>query len=387
MGTAPFQVGGIVEPPYFVGREDELRALTSDARSLAQNLLVIGPRRHGKSSLLHNLKRALAEEKNLVVPYVNCLEVTSYGDLHRAMVDAVIEEYARAHRLSRWVEMLRALGKEGVLAALRRVDEIGGSVGEVGRIYLRFREREVDDRELLRAGFSFFRSFAKEKRVRILFLLDEFQETANLNGYLFQLLKQEIDRTPDVRYIFSGSSVRMLTSIFLKEDAPLYLMVARHTMEPLGEADVVAFVLERLSTAGLSISRDAARDLHRRSGGIPFYVQKLGLLVSQEASLAKRKRVSEGDVGHAFVRMLAELESEFEVRWISRLSPQQRAIVKHVARAGSVRLSELAVRMGVTAPAISSAMRRLKDMMILQTDDAGAYSVTDTVFGAWLARQ
>jgi AAA+ ATPase superfamily predicted ATPase len=283
--------------------------------------------------------------------------------------------------------MLRALGKEGVLAALRRVDEIGGSVGEVGRIYLRFREREVDERELLRAGFSFFRSFAKEKRVRILFLLDEFQETANLNGYLFQLLKQEIDQTPDVRYIFSGSSVRMLTSIFLKEDAPLYLMVTRHMMGPLGEADVVAFVRERLGTAGLSISGDAARVLHRLSGGIPFYMQKLGLLVTQAALLAKRKRVSESDVAHAFARMLEELEGEFEVRWVSRLSPQQRAIVKQVAQIGSARMTEVAARIGVSAPAISSAMRRLKDMMILQTDDAGAYLVTDTVFGAWLARQ
>lgn len=387
MGTAPFQVGGIVEPPYFVGREDELRALAADARTLAQNLLILGARRHGKSSLLHNLKRALAEEKSLVVPYVNCLEVTSYGDLHRAMVDALIEEYAKVHRLSGWVEMLRALGKEGILAALRRVDEIGGSVGEVGRIYLRFREREVDERELLRAGFAFFRTFAKERRVRVLFLLDEFQETASLNGYLFQLLKQEIDRTPDVRYIFSGSSVRMLTSIFLKEDAPLYLMVARHTMEPLGEVDVVAFVRERLGTAGLSISEDVARLLHRRSGGIPFYVQKLGLLVAQEAALAKRKRISESHVAHAFARMLEELEGEFEVRWVSRLSPQQRAIVRQVAQAGSARLSEVAKRMGVSAPAISSAMRRLKDMMILQSDDAGAYSVTDVVFGAWLARQ
>jgi len=387
MGTAPFQVGGIVEPPYFVGRDDELRALVVDARSLAQNLLILGPRRHGKSSLLHNLKRALAGEKNLVVPYVNCLEVTSYGDLHRAMVDAVIEEYAKVHRLAGWAEMLRALGNEGVLAALRRVDEIGGSVGEVGRIYLRFREREVDDRELLRTGFSFFRSFAKEKRVRILFLLDEFQETANLNGYLFQLLKQEIDQTPDVRYIFSGSSVRMLTSIFLKEDAPLYLMVARHMMGPLGETDVVAFVRERLGVAGLSISEDAARVLHRLSGGIPFYVQKLGLLVAQGTLLAKRKRISEKDVAHAFARMLEELEGEFEVRWISHLSPQQRAIVKQVAQAGPARLSEVAGLMGVAASAISSAMRRLKDMMILQTDDAGAYSVTDTVFGAWLARQ
>ncbi|MEN6429293.1 MAG: ATP-binding protein [Coriobacteriales bacterium] len=387
MAVAPFKVGGIVEPPYFVGREDELQALVAGARSLSQNLLILGPRRHGKSSLLHNLKTALAGERDLLVPFVNCLEVTNYADLHRAMVDAVIEEYAKAHRLAGWGEMLRALVKEGVLAALRRVDEIGGSVGEVGRIYLRFREKEVDQKELLRGAFAFFHAFTKEKHVRILFLLDEFQEAANLNGYLFQLLKQEIDRTPDVRYIFSGSSVRMLTSIFLKQDAPLYLMVARHMMGPLGEADVVAFVRERLGVAGLSISEDAARALHRLSGGIPFYVQKLGLLVAQAALLAKRKRVSEGDVVLAFAQMLEELEGEFEVRWVSRLSSQQRAIVKQVARAGSIRMSELASQMGVTAPAISSAMRRLKDMMILQTDDAGAYSATDAVFGAWLARQ
>jgi len=387
MGVAPFRVGGIVEPPYFVGREDELRSLAADARSLAQNLLILGPRRHGKSSLLHNLKLALAEEKALLVPYVNCLEVTSYADLHRVMVDAVIGEYAKAHRVAGWAEMLRALVKEGVLAALRRVDEIGGSVGEVGRIYLRFRESEVDDKELLRGGFGFFRSFAQEKHVQILFLLDEFQEVANLNGYLFQVLKQEIDRTPEVRYIFSGSSVRMLTSIFLREDAPLYLMVSRHVMGPLLEDDVVGFVRERLGVAGLAATEDALRTVHRLAGGIPFYVQKLGLLVAQAALLAKRKRVSEKDVQQAFKQMLEELEGEFEVRWISRLSQQQRAVVKLVAQAGAIRLSEVAARMGVPATSISSAMRRLQDMMILHTNDAGAYSVTDVVFGAWLARQ
>jgi AAA+ ATPase superfamily predicted ATPase len=387
MGVAPFRVGGVVEPPYFVGREDELRSLAADARSLAQNLLILGPRRHGKSSLLHNLKLALAEEKALLVPYVNCLEVTSYADLHRVMVDAVIGEYAKAHRVAGWAEMLRALVKEGVLAALRRVDEIGGSVGEVGRIYLRFRESEVDDKELLRGGFAFFRSFAQEKHVQILFLLDEFQEVANLNGYLFQVLKQEIDRTPEVRYIFSGSSVRMLTSIFLREDAPLYLMVSRHVMGPLLEDDVVGFVRERLGVAGLAATEDALRTVHRLAGGIPFYVQKLGLLVAQASLLAKRKRVSEKDVQQAFKQMLGELEGEFEVRWISRLSQQQRAVVKLVAQAGAIRLSEVAARMGVPATSISSAMRRLQDMMILHTDDAGAYSVTDVVFGAWLARQ
>jgi AAA+ ATPase superfamily predicted ATPase len=387
MGAAPFRVGGIVEPPYFVGRDDELRALASDARSLAQNLLILGPRRHGKSSLLHNLKRCLEDETDLLVPYVNCLEITSYPDLHRAMVNALVEEYAKKHRVAGWVETFRALAKEGILAALRRVDEIGGSVGDVGRIYLRFRENEVDAEELLRAAFAFFRAFAAEKRVRVLFLLDEFQEVAGLDGYLFRLLKQEIDRTPEVRYIFSGSSVRMLTSIFLKEDAPLYLMVSRHVMGPLREDDVLRFVRERLAIAGLTISEDANRALFRRTGGIPFYVQKLGLLLSQAALLESHKRVSKKDVDLVFGRMLDEFEGEFEVRWISRLSQQQRAIVKHLAQAGTARLTDLAARMGVPASSISSAVRRLRDLMILDTDTSGAYVVADAVFAAWLARE
>jgi hypothetical protein len=43
--------------------------------------------------------------------------------------------------------------------------------------------------------------------------------------------------------------------------------------------------------------------------------------------------------------------------------------------------------MGVPPSSISSAVRRLKDLMILDSDAGGAYFVADAVFAAWLARE
>ncbi|HHR85308.1 MAG TPA: ATPase, partial [Candidatus Acetothermia bacterium] len=50
--SSAFKVGGFIEAPYFVDRDDELRHLYHDARTLSQSNVVIAPRRFGKTSLL-----------------------------------------------------------------------------------------------------------------------------------------------------------------------------------------------------------------------------------------------------------------------------------------------------------------------------------------------
>jgi len=383
---APFKVGGIVEPPYFVGREDELETLVRSARTLAQSVLLLAPRRYGKSSLLHNLKKRLQAEEGLLVPYVNCRELTCYEDFHRVTITALLAEFERKRRVQGLLEAFRWAVREKVLNALRRVEEIGGSVGDVGKVYLRFREGEVDELELVRGAFRFFRAFSEEKGMRIVFLMDEFQEVASFDGTLFNLLKKELDENMQARYVFSGSSVRMLSSIFLSEEAPLYLMVSRHRMEPLSESEVSAFVARRLAVAGLQLSDDAAVLFHSLTVGIPFYVQKLGLLVTQDANLQELTRVDRAAVQRAFARMLDELDSEFETRWVSRFRTQQRQILKSLAEIGEGSVTEIANRMGVARTDISSPLRRLRDMMVVTDGDQGGYALADGVFGAWLRR-
>lgn len=386
MTDAPFRVGGLVEPPYFVGRSKELAALTRTARQLAENVLVLAPRRYGKSSLLHNLRCELADEDGLLIPYANCREITSYADFHRVTVAAVLAEYERKRPVAGLLEAFLSTARGKLLEVLGRIEQIGGSVGDAGKLTLRFREREIDEVDLLRGTFAFLRRFTAEKDVRIVILMDEFQEVTTFNGFLFGLLKKELDENVQVRYVFCGSSIRMLSSIFLQQDAPLYLMVGRHRMGPLSRDEVAAFVRHRLQVAKLSCSESVALRFHELTGGIPFYVQKLGLIVSQLAYLQGETAVSSVLVEKAFRNMLDELDGEFETRWVSRLSSQQRRIVRTLARIGDARLTDVAEAMRVDRTDISSALRRLRDMMIVTKTERGRYTLTDTVFAAWLQK-
>jgi AAA+ ATPase superfamily predicted ATPase len=386
MREAPFKVGGVVEPPYFVNREKELQRLAQDLRDLSQNYLILAPRRYGKSSLLHNLRLQVKDEEDLLVPYVNCREIASYTDFYRITVAAVLQEYERKRRVSGLWKKFRVIFQERILQAVRRLEEIGGSIQELGQVYLQFREEEVDERALVRAAFQFFRRLAEEKGLRIVLLLDEFQEVAAFNEYLFNVLKKELDLPSQVRYFFSGSSMSLPSEIFLQEKAPLYLMVGKHYMEPLAQEDVVAFVRERLQSVGITIEEDAAEWIYERSGGIPFYIQKLGLIAFHQALLQGASTLSQDDVQRAFAAMLDELDGEFEVRWLSRSSSLQRLILRALAEAGEARLSKVAQRVGRKPSDISSSVTRLKEMMILKKLPSGAYTIVDPVFAAWLTR-
>ncbi|MGH9751528.1 MAG: ATP-binding protein, partial [Blastocatellia bacterium] len=51
----PFQAGGrLRDPKHFVGRDGELRQILSRVANM-DNVSVVGPRRIGKSSLLHHI--------------------------------------------------------------------------------------------------------------------------------------------------------------------------------------------------------------------------------------------------------------------------------------------------------------------------------------------
>jgi AAA+ ATPase superfamily predicted ATPase len=386
MKEAPFKVGGAVEPPYFIGREDELERLSSDLRELSQNNLILAPRRYGKSSLLHNLRLRVKSESDLLVPYVNCREMASYTDFYRITVAALLMEYERKRKIAGLWANFKAIFKERILGAAQRLDEIGGSIGELGKVYLKFREKEADEKELVRAAFRFYRELAEEKRLRVVLLLDEFQEIAAFDDYIFNLLKKELDLPSRVRYFFSGSSMSMLAEIFLREDSPLYLMVAKHYMKPLGMEVVVDFVKERFKVVDISIDRGAAALFHGLTGGIPFYIQKLGLIIFQDALLKDKRKIGNEEVESAFAAMLDELDGEFEVRWLSRFSNLQRRILRALAELGGARLTDIAAQMGCKPSDISSSVVRLKEMMIIAKGEDNQYSIVDRVFQAWLMR-
>ncbi len=279
MAEQIFIVGGEVEPPYFIGRDEEVSRIRLDLLSRAQHNVIIGPRRIGKTSLLKNLRTSIGGEVLFV--QVNCRMITHPADFFRITSRAMVEAYEEKHRVKGLARKFSDIFKATITRATRSIAEIGGSIEHIGEIYLRFRESEVSEPELIEETFAFIGNLADESREQIVIAFDEFQELSRFNPAIFSLFKTHMDSRPDVRYIFSGSSVALLNKVFLKPDSPLYLMAAKVRLEPIGEEEVSRYIRSRLLMQKITITGDALHTLYSYTDGFPFYFQKMGFLLYQ----------------------------------------------------------------------------------------------------------
>lgn len=377
-----FVVGGEVEPPYFIGRESEIKKLTLSILTQAQNNVIIGPRRIGKTSLLGNLKSNL--EDRVLFVLINCREMTELVDFFRATTKALVETYGEKHRIKGLALKFSGIFRGKITSAYGSLAEIGGSIEHVGKIYLRFRDRELNEQDLITETFEFLEDFSQETKEQIVIAFDEFQELKKFNGSIFNTLKSRMDRNPALRYVFSGSSISLLHDVFLKQDSPLYLMAARTELKPIEKKDVKKYIKSRLSVTKLEISEEALEKIYQLTEGFPFYFQKLGFLLYQNAVLETKSRLEIEDVNSAFAAMLREFDSEFEARYTEKFSEQQKKILKYLSSEKQRRLSQIAKEMGTPASSLTTSMRDLYNTMTVNKPQEGLYEITDNVFGLWI---
>ena len=382
---AAFKVGGRIEAPYFIDRGEIQQILIRDARTLAQSHVIMAPRRFGKTALLRRVCEELTTD--LLAPYVNCLPLYRAEAFHDQVIEAVLHAFEQRHGrrrrfLATWKDML----KRPIVGALERLDEVGGSLKSVGSVRLKFRTQEADPDELLRATFEFLERFAEEQGERIVLVLDEFQALAAFGDRIFPLFKESMDAQRHVAYLFSGSSLTLLTDVFGREGkSPLYQMVGRVFLDELDPETVTGFVAERLrSVYGVKASAGALTRFVECVGGIPYYVQKLGLLLERRLHHRPIRSVGVRTVNDAFEDLLNELDADFQERWTTRFSDQQRAVLLALAE-GAAGSKEIATRASTMPANLTYNLSKLVGTMTLGKKDS-VYRITDRVFAAWLAR-
>jgi len=380
-----FKVGGRIEDPYFIDRPDAQDVLLRDARALSQSHVVIAPRRFGKTALLQRVCTELSSE--MLAAYVNCLPLHRPELFHDRIVEAVLDAFERRRgRTRRLLATWKDVLKRPVIGALERLEEVGGSLQSVGSVRLKFRTQEADADELLRAALDFPERFAEEQGESILLALDELQALTALGDGVFARFKSVMDTQRRVVYLFSGSSLALLSDVFAREGkSPLYQMVGRTFLGELERGLVSDFVKRRLQTVHrVAITEAALARFLDSVGGIPYYVQKLGLLLEHRLQLRGLETLEEADVDDAFGGLLDELDLDFQERWTTRFSDQQQAILLALAE-GAATSSEIAERAATAPENLTYNLKKLLGTMVLRKDE-GRYRVTDRVFAAWLAR-
>ncbi len=279
----------------FVDREQELKELRQELLS-GKSVLMLTPRRIGKSSLIAEFSRRLGEKAILV--HIKLYEVDSETALAERIVETVLAAaYGRIERaIKSATKFLSSLRPSFTTTP----DGLKVSIA-----------REITPPEMAEA-LELPEMVAKEKRKRVIIAFDEFQEILHFNGLkLEKLMKAKFERHAHASYIFAGSKRRLLLEMFSREDRPLFRFAKPMELGRIPLKEFKRFIIEKFHKAGGSIREEIAGKILDYTEGHPYFTQQL---CHEIWNLNKNVRDA-SIIEEAIDRIIAHHSAEYEQIW------------------------------------------------------------------------
>ena len=301
---------------HFYDREEIRRDLRTRLLSGQCNVVLYGPRRYGKSSLVAELAADL-EKADVPCVTIDVVKVPS--------IDLFVSAYAQkvARKLAPVRFELRRIGE--LLKSLRPKMTVDGD-GEVG-----FSFDAVDARigsEALTEVLDLPQRLLGRGR-RAVVVMDEFQEVGDLlPGNRFErVMRSAIQRHTNVSYIFLGSRYHMLRRMFTDHNRPFYKSALTVLLDKPPVEGSVSFVVARFRHAGVSIAREQAERLVARAENIPYYIQQLGFEVFCAVSDSSRTSVADADIERAYRTLAGFNRDQYEQLMLTFSVAQKKLLI------------------------------------------------------------
>ncbi len=369
----PFYYLQFATGDQFYDRREILADLRSRFLSGPSNVVLYGPRRYGKSSLVAELVAQL-EKAGIPCVTLDIVKVPS--------IDLFVSAYAtKVYRKLAPVKFeMRRLG--GFLKSLRlkmAVDQNGEA-----SFSLDASEAEIGTEALTEVLDLPQKLLSGDRRAII--VLDEFQEVKDIlpDDRFERVMRSVIQSHRNVSYIFLGSRYHLLRRMFTDHNRPFYKSALTILLDKPPLEESIRFVEERFDSGGIAITPDAARLLVAKIANIPYYVQQLGFEVFRQADDTRRKRVGMDDVEAAFARLSGFNRDQYEQLMLTFSTAQKKLLI--ALSKESTREFDDAYRvrhaLGVSST-INSAKKRLLEDGIVE-NVSGAYTLADPFFAAYL---
>ena len=369
----PFNYLQFATGDRFYDREDIRKDLRSRFLSGQTNVVLYGPRRYGKSSLVAELTADL-EAAGIPCITLDVVKVPS--------IDLFVSAYAQKvyRRLAPVKFELRRLGD--FFKSLRPKLTFGAD-GEAG-ISFEAVGSEIGSEALTEVLDLPQRLLGKGKRAVVVF--DEFQEVGDLlpDDRFERVMRSVIQRHTQVSYIFLGSRYHMLRRMFTDHNRPFYKSASlMHLGKPESE-DSSRYVTSRMKAYGLHIEKPLADQLVAIAESVPYYVQALAFHVFEATVRRKANRVSADDLSNG-VDVLLEMNRDLYETYLTNLSQAQRKLLSALARESAGRF-DTAYRtrhsLGVSSTVHSSLVRLQENGLVEQSE--GVYLIGDPIFKRYL---
>lgn len=372
--NAPFQYGKLATKENFVNRVED-RAQLKGFLSSHINVMLVSPRRWGKSSLVKVAMDELMEENdNVRVCYIDAFSIGSEAEFYRTFASQVI-----ACASSKFEKRVQDAKKflTGVVPQVVIKDNITDFMA----FDVKFIPQEQDKMDILRLP----ETLAVSKKLHIVICIDEFQQLANLPEYknMEGKMRSAWQQQQHVSYCLYGSKRHMMMDIFNNSNSPFYRFGQMLFLQKIAKTEWVPFIVDTFRKSGKLITASFAERICDVVECHSWYLQQLCYFVWNATS----SEVTEQSFEYG-LRQLLNTNSPMFQSDTETLPPSQiemlRAIKDGVQQLAS---AEAKRRYSLGSPNTISKNKKLLQSKDIVEKQKGKLVFVDPVYRLWFAQE
>ncbi len=380
MAKNPFRFGEKLLSAEIVDRQEEIGQIVQTIED-GKKLFLIGPRRHGKTVILHAAEEA-AQAKGWQVFYFNAEAAANLGELSQRIFSAVT---------TKLIKPTQKL-KQSARTMLQRISpnfQIDLTSGTISGSLNVAESPGADQLPLLVDVLDTLESLARAQEQPVGIIIDEFQAVILEGGEKAEgQIRAAIQDHRQVGYVFAGSRTRMLADMTSDQARPFWRLGGRLFLGRIPESEMLAWLAEQFQTGNYRSSPEALRALMNAVEQVPYDIQRLAHAVWQILQRRQARSITVEIVQEA-VTLLIQQDAEFYLRAWSQLSAYQKAALTAADRADGAGMTTTHIlkETKMSAPTMLKSLAALEDKGILWAEDTAAgtrWRFEDPIFRQWV---
>ena len=367
----PFIVAGKIEPEYFCDRVKESARLIKSITN-GNNLVIISPRRMGKTGLIRFCYNKPEIDKEYYTFFIDILHTSSLREFTFALGQEIYNT-------------LLPRSQKMALAFLQTVKSICGKFAFDPVSGMPSFNIELGDIERPEYTLEEIFKYLNTADKRCIVAIDEFQQIAKYpEKNIEALLRTHIQKSGNSNFIFAGSERHMMQEMFTSAARPFYNSTDILELNAIPAEIYTKFVVYHFERRNKRISQNDVRVFYDLFKGHTYYMQRT--FNEAFADTPEGETCTKEIIDYAVNTMIDSSDTIFR-EILSNIPENQKSVLYAIAKDGEatqIHSSDFISRHKLkSASSVQAAVKRLLDRDII-TEINKVYSVNDKLFAMWI---
>ena len=378
----PFNPSQPARPDFFVGREPEImefeKTLTQTIHGSPMNMVIMGNRGMGKTSLLVKCEQVAKEQKCLV------LRISNYEGNVRNIADFC--DYL-ASNLKREILSKRPLGEK--FEQLQRWIATFKPTIEWNDISLSIEKMQVIQEALRQRLVRLWQEIKDEFQCCVI-LIDEAESLQGVQGGdVLSFLREVFQRMEsETRYSIVLAGKFSFTERMSESFSPLNRFFPCHRLQALDAVAMRSYILKKLTTVHVGIDDKAVCYIMEKCEGHPYVLVAMGYLLF-DALNEGENHITVEVVRRSKEKMYYRLGQDFFEPMFHPLTPKAKGIIVSIAKRARKEFSfkDAVGWLDMPRNYVSPYIKELLSKGVLERPSRGRYRVFHTLFLEFLSKR